>query len=68
MANRKCPTIARCINELEYRFPEEVVRPNFAAIVDEDARFIAREMYLKKIQKTLDMLAEAVMEIRKLGN
>ena len=47
VANRECPTIGRMVDELGYRLPEAVVRPNFAAILDEDDRFIARQMYLK---------------------
>ena len=48
VANRECPTIGSIVDELEYRLPEEVVRPDFAAILDEDDRFIARSMYLKR--------------------
>ena len=39
------------MDELEYRLPEEVARPNFAAIEDDDDRYIVRQGYLKKIEK-----------------
>ena len=66
VANRECPTIGRIVDELEYRLPEEVVRPDFAAIEDEDDRFIARSMYLKKMEKNLSILAEIEKEKPKL--
>ena len=48
VANRECPTIGRMVDELGYRLPEAVVRPNFAAILDEDDRFIARQKYISR--------------------
>ena len=39
------------MNGLEYRLPVEVVRPDIAAIEDDDDRYIARQVYLKKIEK-----------------
>ena len=42
VANRECPTIGRIVKELEYSLPEVVERADFAAIVDEDGRIIAR--------------------------
>ena len=48
VANKECPTIGRIVDELEYRLPEEVERPNFAAIQDEDDRIIARSMHIKR--------------------
>ena len=62
VANRECPTIGRVIDELEYRLPEEVERPDFAAIKDEDDKFIARSIYLKKLEENLNMLAEMERE------
>ena len=56
--NRECPTIGRIGDKLEYRLPEEVVRPDFAAILDEDNRFIARIMYLKMMENNLSIFAE----------
>ena len=50
---RECPAIGRYIDKLEYRV-QEVVRPNFAAIVDKDDRFTARQMFLK-IEKKLSI-------------
>ena len=58
MANRECPTTGRIVDELEYSLPEEVTRPNFAAIDDEFDRSIARSMVLKKMEKNLSMTAE----------
>ena len=58
VAMRECPTIGRIVEELEYRLPDEVERPDFAAIEDEDDRYIARQIYLKKIEKNLNILAE----------
>ena len=34
------------------------MRPNFAAMGDEDDRFVARQMNLKKTEKNLSILAE----------
>ena len=62
VANRACPTIGRIVDELAYRLPEEVVRPDFAAIEDEDDRYIARQVYLKKIEKNLQILADIEKE------
>ena len=42
VVTRECPRIGRIVNELGYRLPEENVRPHFAAIEDDDYRFIAR--------------------------
>ena len=44
LALKECPNIGRCVEELAYRDPEEVVRPNFTAIEDEDDRYVARQM------------------------
>ena len=66
MANRECPTIGRIVDELEYRLPEEVERPDFADIKDEDDKIIARSMYLKKLEKNLNMSAEIDKEKPKL--
>ena len=55
---KECSTIGKLVEQLEYRLPEEVERPNFAAIADEDVRYIARQIYLKKIEKNLNILAE----------
>ena len=35
----------------EYKLYKEVVRPDFAIVVDEDDRFIAKDMYLIKMEK-----------------
>ena len=43
-AMRECPTIGRVVEELEYRLAEEVVRPDFAAIVDEVDRYCAAKI------------------------
>ena len=51
IANRKCPTIGRIVDELEYRLPEEVARLDFVAIEDDDDRYIARQVHLKKIEE-----------------
>ena len=48
VANRECHTIGKMVDQLGYRLPEELVRPNFAAIEDGGDGFIARQMYLKK--------------------
>ena len=53
-----CPIIGRLVEELEYRLPEEVVMPHFAAIKDDDDKYIVRQIYLKKIEKTLNVLVE----------
>ena len=55
VANRECPTVGRIVDELGYRLPEVVVRPDFAAILDEDDRFIAMQMYLKQMEKNLSI-------------
>ena len=62
VANSKCPTIGRIVDELEYRLPEEVIRPDFVAIEDEDHRFFARSMFLKMSEKHLSILAEIKKE------
>ena len=62
VAKRECRTIGRIVDELEYRLPEEVVRPNFAAIQDEYDRIIARSMHLKKMEKNRSILAEIEKE------
>ena len=36
IVNRECPIIGRIVDELEYRLPEEVMRPDFAAIDYDD--------------------------------
>ena len=46
------------MDELECRLPEEVVRPDFAAIEDENNRNITRQVYLKKIEKILNILSD----------
>ena len=66
VANSKCPTTGRCIDELEYRLLKEIVRPDFAVIEDEDDRFIARQMYQKKMERNLCILAEIEKEKPKL--
>ena len=43
IAKRECPTIGRAVDELD-----EVERSNFAAIEDDDDRYFARQVYLKK--------------------
>ena len=55
---RECYTIGRVVEELKYRLPEEVVRPNFAAIEDDDDKHIARQIYLKQVEKNINILAE----------
>ena len=62
VANRECPTIGRIVDDFEYRIPEEVVRPDFAAIDDEDDRYIASSMYLNKMENNLNILAETDKE------
>ena len=52
--------------ELEYRLPEEVIRPDFAAIENDDDKYIARQIYLKKIEKNLNTLAETEKKKPKL--
>ena len=54
------------VDELEYRLPEKVKRPDFAIIADGDDRFIARKLYLKKLEKNLSILAEIEKEKPKL--
>ena len=50
VAMRECPTIGTIVEEeLEYHLPEEVKRLEFAAIVDDDDRYIARKIYPKTI-------------------
>ena len=46
------------VDGLECRLPEDVVRPDFAAIVDEGDRFVARIMYLKKMETGLSKFAD----------
>ena len=48
IAMRVCPTVGSIVEELEYCLPEEVGRPDFAAIVDEHDRYIARQMYQRR--------------------
>ena len=67
VAMRECQTFGRVVEELEYRLPKEVDRPDFAASVDEDDRYIARQMHLQKIEKNLNMLAEIEKEKPKLS-
>ena len=43
-----------------------MVRPELAAILDEDDRFIARSIYLKKMEKNLSIFAEIEKEKPKL--
>ena len=38
---QRFPTIGRIVDELEFKLPEEIERPDFAATVDGDDRFIA---------------------------
>ena len=45
------------MDELGYRLPGVVVRPNFAVILNEADRFIARKIYLKQMEKNLSILA-----------
>ena len=52
VAKRECLTVCGTVDELEYKSPEEVQRPYFAAFVSEDDKYIAKKMYLKKIEKT----------------
>ena len=54
------------MDDLEYRLPEEVARPDFAAIKEEDDRFIARSMHLKKGGKYLRILADLEKDEPKL--
>ena len=54
------------MDELGYKLSEVVVRPNFVAILDEDDRFIARQMYLKQMKKNISMLAEIEKQKPKL--
>ena len=44
VANREGLTIS---DELEYRLPVEIERPDLATIVDKDGIFVARQLYLK---------------------
>ena len=39
MANRVYSTIGKIVDELEYRLPEKIDRPDLVAIEDEDASF-----------------------------
>ena len=51
------------VDVLEYRLTKEVARPDFAAIEDDnDDRYIARQVYLKKIEKNLNILADIEKE------
>ena len=52
----KCPKIGRIVDQLEYRLPVEATRPGFATIEDEDDRYIASKMYLRKMEKNLGIL------------
>ena len=45
------------------RLPEKVVRPDFADIEDKNDRFIARSIYLKKMEENLNILALIEMNI-----
>ena len=38
-AMRECSVIGRIAEELEYRLPDEVQRPGFAAIVDDGDKY-----------------------------
>ena len=66
LALKECPNIGRCVEELTYREPEEVVRPDFAAITDEDDRYVARQMYMKALEQNLIIQREAEKEKPKL--
>ena len=63
LALRECPNIGRCVEELAYREPEPVARPNFAAIEDEDDKYVARQMYMKALEQNLQIQREG--DIRK---
>ena len=52
---RECPITCRLINELQYRLPGEIERPDFVAIVDENDRFVAKHLYLKRMGQNLSM-------------
>ena len=54
VAIKECPTTGRVVEKLEYHLPNEVVLPEFAAFGDEDDRYIARQIYLKKLEKNLN--------------
>ena len=64
---RECLTISRIIEELEYLLLEEVVRPDFYTIVDEEDRYIARKIYLTKFETNLNILTEIEKMKPKLG-
>ena len=66
VANRECPTIGRIIDELEYRLPEEVDKPDFSSFFDEDDKIIARTIYLKRLEKNLNLISEMEKEKPKL--
>ena len=44
--NRELLTIGRIVDNLEYRLLEEIERPDFAAIEEENDILIARKKYL----------------------
>ena len=62
VAMKECLTIGRIVEELEYRLAEDVVQPNFATIEDDADRYIASQIYLTKIEKNLNVLAEIEKE------
>ena len=66
LALKECPNIGRCIEELTYREPEPVARPNFAAIEDEDDKYVARQMYMKALEQNLQIQRECEKEKPKL--
>ena len=47
---------------MEYRLAGEVVRLDFAAIEDDDDKYIARQIYLTEIEKSLNILTEIQKE------
>ena len=53
-------------DELEHRSPVEVVRPNIAAMENDDDRYNTRELYLKKFKNNLNILAQIEKEKPKL--
>ena len=62
VTNRECSTIGRTIDELVYRLPETFGRNDFAELIDQDDRYIPRQMYLKCVEKNLSILAEVEKE------
>ena len=52
-ANKECPARGSCVDELEYRIPEAIGRPDFAANMDEGDIFDSKTSVTEKLRRIL---------------